>query len=140
MTTSLEALIAEQKEKHRLESELTYAREVQGALFPKLDQHIASLEVYGVCRPERTVSGDYYDFLMLGAERMGIAVGDISGKGISAALLMATVHSAVRVYEFEGLPGHARLATAAAAPFAAATRHNGVLATADFANTTTGKG
>jgi sigma-B regulation protein RsbU (phosphoserine phosphatase) len=140
MTTSLEALIAEQKEKQRLESELAIAQEVQGQLFPKLDQQIASLEVYGVCRPARTVSGDYYDFLMLGAERMGIAVGDISGKGISAALLMATVHSAVRVYEFEGLPGHARLATAGAAAFAAASRHKGGLATADVASTTNGKG
>src|SRR5713101_520815 len=140
MTTSLEALIAEQKEKQRLESELAIAQEVQGQLFPKLDQQIASLEVYGVCRPARTVSGDYYDFLMLGAERMGIAVGDISGKGISAALLMATVHSAVRVYEFEGLPGHARLATAGAAAFAAASRYKVGLATADVASTTNGKG
>ena len=135
MTTSLEALIAEQKEKQRLESELAIAQEVQGQLFPKLDQQIASLEVHGVCRPARTVSGDYYDFLMLGAERMGIAVGDVSGKGISAALLMATVHSAVRVYEFEGLPSHARLTTAA---FAAASRHKGGLATADAPSTTNG--
>lgn len=113
MTSSLEKLLAEQKEKQRLESELAIAQEVQGQLFPKLDQQMAALEVHGVCRPARTVSGDYYDFLPLGAERMGIAVGDISGKGISAALLMATVHSAVRVYEFGGLPDRAAPAAAA---------------------------
>jgi sigma-B regulation protein RsbU (phosphoserine phosphatase) len=115
MTTSLEKLLAEQKEKQRLESELAIAQEVQGQLFPRVEQQMASLEVHGVCRPARTVSGDYYDFLRLGAERMGIAVGDISGKGISAALLMATVHSAVRVYEFGGLPDKAAPAAAAIA-------------------------
>jgi sigma-B regulation protein RsbU (phosphoserine phosphatase) len=118
MTTSLEKLLAEQKEKQRLESELAIAQEVQGQLFPRVDQQMASLEVHGICRPARTVSGDYYDFLRLGTERMGIAVGDISGKGISAALLMATVHSAVRVYEFGGLPERAAPATAAIAALA----------------------
>jgi sigma-B regulation protein RsbU (phosphoserine phosphatase) len=50
------------------------------------------------------VSGDYYDFLTLNSDRMILAVGDISGKGISAALLMATIHSAVRAYSIEGIP------------------------------------
>jgi sigma-B regulation protein RsbU (phosphoserine phosphatase) len=118
MTTSLEKLLAEQKEKQRLESELAIAQEVQGQLFPRVERQMASLEVHGTCRPARTVSGDYYDFLPLGIERMGIAVGDISGKGISAALLMATVHSAVRVYEFGGLPDRAAPATAAVAALA----------------------
>jgi sigma-B regulation protein RsbU (phosphoserine phosphatase) len=118
MTTSLEKLLAEQKEKQRLESELAIAQEVQGQLFPRVEQQMASLEVHGVCRPARTVSGDYYDFLRLGGERMGIAVGDISGKGISAALLMATVHSAVRVYEFGGLPDQAAPAATAIAALA----------------------
>ena len=129
MTTSLEALIAEQKEKQRLESELAIAQEVQGQLFPRLERQMASLEVHGVCRPARTVSGDYYDFLPLGAERMGIAVGDISGKGISAALLMATVHSAVRVYEFGGLSDRATLPPAAAL---AAARSKGGVATVEL--------
>ena len=65
---------------------------------------LESLEVHGVCRPARTVSGDYYDFLPYGLDRLGIAVGDISGKGISAALLMATIHSAVRAYEIGRMP------------------------------------
>ncbi|MBZ5648647.1 MAG: SpoIIE family protein phosphatase [Acidobacteriia bacterium] len=107
MNESLERLIAEQKEKQRLENELAIAQEVQAQLFPKQKTELESLEVFGVCRPARTVSGDYYDFLPLGPDRLGIAVGDISGKGISAALLMATVHSAVRAYEFGRMPAMA---------------------------------
>src|SRR5260370_16715420 len=54
-----------------------------------------------MCRPASVVSGDYYDFLPSGPDQLGVAVGDISGKGISAALLMATIHSAVRAFERE---------------------------------------
>ncbi|MFI5090757.1 MAG: PP2C family protein-serine/threonine phosphatase [Terriglobales bacterium] len=104
MSESLEQLIAEQKEKQRLENELAIAQEVQSQLFPKAMSDLESLEVHGVCRPARTVSGDYYDFLPYGPDRLGIAVGDISGKGISAALLMATIHSAVRAYEIGRMP------------------------------------
>jgi sigma-B regulation protein RsbU (phosphoserine phosphatase) len=103
MTESLEKLIAEQKEKERLQSELAIAQEVQAQLFPKAMSSTETLELYGLCRPARIVSGDYYDFLPYGSEQIGIAVGDISGKGISAALLMATIHSAVRAYEQEQL-------------------------------------
>jgi phosphoserine phosphatase RsbU/P len=101
MTESLQRLIAEQKEKERLQSELEIAHEVQEQLFPSNISGTKTLEVYGICQPARTVSGDYYDFLCYGPDQMGIAVGDISGKGISAALLMATIHSAVRAYEQE---------------------------------------
>ncbi len=101
MTESLEKLIAEQKEKERLQSELEIAHEVQEQLFPRVTFGMATLEIHGVCRPARIVSGDYYDFLPSGTDQLGIAVGDISGKGISAALLMATIHSAVRAYEQE---------------------------------------
>ncbi len=113
MSSSLGRLIEEQKEKERIESELSIAQEVQANLFPRGDVSIPSLELHGVCRPARTVSGDYYDFLLFEKEDrqpdgsvhtettgLGIALGDISGKGISAALLMATLHSAVRAYRF----------------------------------------
>jgi phosphoserine phosphatase RsbU/P len=103
MTESLQRLIAEQKEKERLQSELEIAHEVQEQLFPRNISGTKTLEVHGICRPARIVSGDYYDFLSYGPDQMGIAVGDISGKGISAALLMATIHSAVRAYEQEQL-------------------------------------
>jgi sigma-B regulation protein RsbU (phosphoserine phosphatase) len=101
MTGSLAKLIDEQKEKQRLENELSIAYEVQELLFPRQVTDLPSLEVHGVCVPARTVSGDYYDFIPLGSDRLVLAVGDISGKGISAALLMATVHAFVRAYSLE---------------------------------------
>jgi sigma-B regulation protein RsbU (phosphoserine phosphatase) len=103
MTENLERLIIEQKEKERLQSELEIAHEVQAQLFPQANIGTRTLELHGICRPARIVSGDYYDFLSYGPEQVAIAVGDISGKGISAALLMATIHSAVRAYEQEQL-------------------------------------
>ncbi len=104
MTASIEKLILEQKEKQRLENELSIAQEVQAQLFPRQVSELESLEVHGFCRPARTVSGDYYDFLSASSHKLILAVGDISGKGISAALLMATIHSAVRAYSMENLP------------------------------------
>jgi sigma-B regulation protein RsbU (phosphoserine phosphatase) len=104
MTTSIENLIQEQKEKQRLEGELAIAQEVQAQLYPKLITQLESLEVHGFCLPARTVSGDYYDFVALNSDRMMLAVGDISGKGISAALLMATIYAAVRAYSIEDVP------------------------------------
>ena len=101
MTTSIEKLVQEQKEKQRLEGELAIAQEVQAQLYPKLITQLETLEVHGFCRPARTVSGDYYDFLALNSDRLMLAVGDISGKGISAALLMATIYAAVRAYSIE---------------------------------------
>ncbi len=106
MTGSLERLLKEQKEKERLQNELSIAQEVQANLFPLTVTNLPTLELHGVCRPARAVSGDYYDFLIFDdmegkpghPSGVGIALGDISGKGISAALLMATLHSAVRAY------------------------------------------
>jgi phosphoserine phosphatase RsbU/P len=106
MTESIRRLLAEQKEKQRMENELAIAQEVQAQLFPKEISQLESLELHGFCRPARTVSGDYYDFLPQPPDRLTIAVGDVSGKGISAALLMATIHSAVRAYTLEAIPAH----------------------------------
>jgi sigma-B regulation protein RsbU (phosphoserine phosphatase) len=111
MTGSMQRLLIEQKEKERLQNEISIAQEVQANLFPLHAQSLATLDLHGVCRPARSVSGDYYDFLVFHEEAhnghasrketgVGIAIGDISGKGISAALLMATLHSAVRAYRF----------------------------------------
>ncbi len=111
MTGSLQRLLVEQKEKERLQNEISIAQEVQANLFPLNARGVTGLDLYGVCRPARSVSGDYYDFLVFHEEAhnglasrretgVGIAIGDISGKGISAALLMATLHSAVRAYRF----------------------------------------
>jgi sigma-B regulation protein RsbU (phosphoserine phosphatase) len=102
MSYSLERLLVEQREKERLQGELAIAQEVQANLFPRGMVSLPMLELHGACYPARTVSGDYYDFLVSGDSGLGIALGDISGKGISAALLMATLHSAVRAYRFAG--------------------------------------
>jgi sigma-B regulation protein RsbU (phosphoserine phosphatase) len=102
MASSLERLLQEQREKERLQNELAIAQEVQANLFPHGNIALPMLELHGVCHPARTVSGDYYDFLLFGETGLGLAIGDISGKGISAALLMATLHSAVRAYRFAG--------------------------------------
>jgi sigma-B regulation protein RsbU (phosphoserine phosphatase) len=104
MTASIEKLVEEQKEKQRLEGELAIAQEVQAQLYPTSIAQLDTLEVHGFCRPARTVSGDYYDFLALNSGKLMLAVGDISGKGISAALLMATIHSALHAYSIEDIP------------------------------------
>jgi sigma-B regulation protein RsbU (phosphoserine phosphatase) len=98
MSESLVRLVAEQKQKQRMESELAFAYEVQDLLFPHNFAELASLDTYGVCRPARSLSGDYYDFIPLGSDQLVLAVGDISGKGVPAALLMATVHAFIRAY------------------------------------------
>jgi sigma-B regulation protein RsbU (phosphoserine phosphatase) len=96
MTQNLGKLIVIAKEKERLESELTIAREVQNQLFPKDAPITKTLEIKGVCNPARMVSGDYYDFMPLPGESLAFAIGDVAGKGISAALLMAAIQSTMR--------------------------------------------
>lgn len=96
MTSSIAELIEEQKKRQRLENELSIAREVQEQLFPRSLPSLPGLQLGAICRPARTVSGDYYDFIRLGPLRLGIALADISGKGISAALLMASLQASLR--------------------------------------------
>ena len=96
MTSSIGTLIEEQRQRQRLENELSIAREVQAQLFPRALPSLPGIRVQAICRPARVVSGDYYDFLRLGPTRLGIALADISGKGISAALLMASLQAALR--------------------------------------------
>ncbi|MCS6953126.1 MAG: SpoIIE family protein phosphatase [Bryobacteraceae bacterium] len=96
MTENLERLLRVEKEKERLQSELEIARQVQSQLYPKQVPEVPGLELAGLCQPARIVSGDYYDYLGLGDGRVALAIGDVAGKGISAALLMATVQSALR--------------------------------------------
>jgi sigma-B regulation protein RsbU (phosphoserine phosphatase) len=102
MTASVERLLRESEEKLRLESELEIAREVQAQLFPRTAPDVPGLALYGVCKAARSVSGDYYDFLKLGENRICLVLGDVSGKGISAALLMAGIQSALRAQFYDG--------------------------------------
>lgn len=104
MTASVERLLIESREKSRLENELEIAREVQRQLFPREAPRLRGIELYGACRPARGVSGDYYDFLHLDDNRVGLVLGDVSGKGISAALLMAAIQAALRAQFYEPGP------------------------------------
>jgi phosphoserine phosphatase RsbU/P len=96
MTGSIGALIEEQKKRQRLENEILIAREVQNELFPQTIPKVPGVEIEAICRAARSVSGDYYDFIQLSSTHLAIAVADISGKGISAALLMASLQAALR--------------------------------------------
>lgn len=90
------AIAQEVAKRERLNREIEIAREVQERLFPQELPPVEGLDYYGACRPALGVGGDYYDFLALSGGTLGIAVGDVSGKGIAAALLMATLQAAVR--------------------------------------------
>jgi sigma-B regulation protein RsbU (phosphoserine phosphatase) len=83
-------------ERERRRRELEIAREVQERLFPQEYPPVPGLELAGACRPALAIGGDYYDFVPLHGGRLGIAIGDISGKGIPAALLMATLRAFLR--------------------------------------------
>jgi serine phosphatase RsbU (regulator of sigma subunit)/predicted enzyme related to lactoylglutathione lyase len=80
----------------RAAQELEIAKQVQIRLFPQTLPPCATLDYSGICVQARQVGGDYYDFLDLGRERLGLVVGDISGKGIAAALLMANLQANLR--------------------------------------------
>ncbi len=96
MTQSVSTLIEEQRKRQKLENELSIAREVQQQLFPHALPKMPGIDIEAICRPARVVSGDYYDFIRISPTRLAIALADISGKGISAALLMANVQAALR--------------------------------------------
>jgi serine phosphatase RsbU (regulator of sigma subunit)/predicted enzyme related to lactoylglutathione lyase len=89
--------IAERREaERRAEHELAIATAVQSRLFPQRAPAMTTLEYAGACLQARQVGGDYYDFLDLGESRLGLVIGDISGKGIAAALLMANLQANIR--------------------------------------------
>jgi sigma-B regulation protein RsbU (phosphoserine phosphatase) len=96
MTENLEHLLVVAEEKERMQAELEIAREVQKQLFPRSSPGLESLDLRALCNPARMVSGDYYDYQGIGGGCIAIAIGDVAGKGISAALLMATLQSSLR--------------------------------------------
>ncbi len=83
-------------QRERIDREIEVAREVQERLFPQEFPTIDGVSLAGHCRPAQGVGGDYYDLFTLGDGRMGLAIGDVSGKGISAALLMASLRASLR--------------------------------------------
>ncbi|HEY6389309.1 MAG TPA: PP2C family protein-serine/threonine phosphatase [Candidatus Acidoferrum sp.] len=96
MTGSISGLLEESKKRQRLENELSIASEVQNQLFPQKVPSVKGVELEAINKAARTVSGDYYDFIQLSPTHLAIALADISGKGISAALLMASLQAALR--------------------------------------------
>src|SRR5216683_8324506 len=100
MTQTVEAqrrATAERLESERRAAhELEIATQVQARLFPQTFPHLRTLDYGGICIQARLVGGDYYDFLDLGQERLGLVLGDISGKGIAGALLMANLQANLR--------------------------------------------
>jgi serine phosphatase RsbU (regulator of sigma subunit) len=90
------ALAERVESERRAAQELEIAKQVQARLFPQTLPPLKTLEYAGLCIQARKVGGDYYDFLDLGQERLGFVIGDISGKGIAAALLMANLQANVR--------------------------------------------
>jgi len=95
MTASIEDLLREKAEKERLEQELQIARNIQMSLLPQGPLRMPGVELAGHCEPAREVGGDYYDFLPLDDDRLGILIADVAGKGTSAALYMAELKGIV---------------------------------------------
>jgi phosphoserine phosphatase RsbU/P len=106
------------------EEELKRAREIQQMLLPNVLPQLAGVQISGAWQPAREVGGDYFDVIALGEKRLGICIGDVAGKGITAALLMANLQASFRAF-----------ATADASPQAVCTKLNKFLS----ANLASGK-
>lgn len=91
-----EKIIRRRAEEERKARELEMAAEVQRHLFPAEGLNNDDLEIYGICLPARGVGGDYYDYFQIDQRRVGLAIADVAGKGIAAALLMSTVQASLR--------------------------------------------
>src|SRR5579872_1619217 len=100
LTRSVEAqrrVLAQKYEaERRAAQEIEIAKQVQSRLFPQIHPETKTLEYAGLCLQARQVGGDYFDFLDLGQQRLGLVIGDVSGKGMAAALLMANLQANLR--------------------------------------------
>src|SRR5579885_450292 len=103
------SLATEAAQRERVNREMEIAREVQERLFPQEMPQIPGASVAGFCRPAQGVGGDYVGVIDLGDGRVGLAIGDVSGKGISAALLMASLRASLRGVTLDGPRDYARL-------------------------------
>jgi predicted ester cyclase len=88
--------VAEAQERERIEQELHFARQIQQALLPEVNPELDGWELTTYYEPAREVGGDFYDFLEFEDGRVGLVVGDATGKGMPAALVMATTRSMLR--------------------------------------------
>lgn len=97
-----QAIYLQAGEKHALDHDLQIAREIQKILLPSDPPELSGFEISGLNLPARTLSGDYFDYLPVDDDHLGIAIADVSGKGVPASLIMAMCRSAVRSQS----PGH----------------------------------
>ncbi len=95
-------LTKEMAQRERMNRELEIAREVQERLFPQSFPLVPGVQLAAACRAAQGVGGDYYDYMLMGDGRLALAVGDVSGKGISAALLMASLRASLRGQTMQG--------------------------------------
>lgn len=102
MAAQLQEFVAVTREKERLLSEIAIASEVQTRLFPSRPPAARTIQMLGVCHAARMVSGDYYDYFTAADGELALALGDVAGKGISAALLMASIQSIMRTQLSDG--------------------------------------
>lgn len=94
----------ERQEKERMARELEEARRVQLSLFPGRNPDLPSFEITGLCLPCSEVGGDWYDYIPLRDGRLALVLADVSGKGMAAALLMASTRSILRLFAERDLP------------------------------------
>jgi sigma-B regulation protein RsbU (phosphoserine phosphatase) len=107
----IQTLKVELAQSARMNRELEIAREVQERLFPQSFPQLPGVQVAGACRPAQGVGGDYYDCMITGNGKLGLAIGDVSGKGISAALLMASLRAGLRGQTMQGATNLAQIVT-----------------------------
>ncbi len=125
MSSNIEGLLSERVERERLERELEIAAEVQAQLFPRSVPELRTAEIVGECRAARGVAGDYYDYIEVVPGLVTVALGDVSGKGVSASLVMSNLQAALRaqvtiIAERLKMAGHASPVTVSAGAGAAA--------------------
>lgn len=96
MSANIEALLKERVERERLEREIEIAHEVQAQLFPRRTPELSTAEIAGECRAALGVAGDYYDYIEVAPGLVALALGDVSGKGVSASLVMSNLQASLR--------------------------------------------
>jgi sigma-B regulation protein RsbU (phosphoserine phosphatase) len=106
MIEKLSRLLKVAQEKERLQADLDIAQEVQTQLYPRTVPRVEGLQITAKLDPAKSVSGDYYDYQKIDAHHCAIALGDVAGKGISAAILMANIQSAMRAQLRAAQEGH----------------------------------
>ena len=96
MSSNIKTLLAERVEHERLKREIEIAHEVQAQLFPRSTPELSTAEITGECRAALGVAGDYYDFIEVAPGLVAFTLGDVSGKGLSASLVMSNLQAALR--------------------------------------------